>query len=179
MGSKSVTAEEFLANLPDKCEVWRGEVIATSPTKPPHGRVTATMTRILHQFVDEHQLGEVVSGEAGFRVSQDPVCLYAPDVAFVARERLGKVDPDEFYPFAPDLAVEVLSPSDKYQEMLERIKDYLDGGAQLVWLLDPKLRTVTAYQGLIQNVRVFTVPDNLEAPNLLPGFSCPVSKLFP
>jgi Uma2 family endonuclease len=102
----------------------------------------------------------------------------APDVAFVTRTRIEEAGEFEgFWPGAPDLAVEVISPGDPYTEVEEKVEEYLTAGARAVWVVDPRRRTITVYRALT-DITILTENDTLEDADIIPGFSCPVAEVF-
>lgn len=176
--TRLLTIEEF-ERLPDdgwRLELVRGQVVREPPTGFEHGDVAFRMGSILLRFVDEHALGKVVGTEAGFILFDEPPTVRAPDIAFVREERLG-FDPKRFAPMAPDLAVEILSPSNTVSEIQDKVLDYLDAGARLVWVTEPGSRTVTVYQSR-NAIQLLTADDEIDGGNVLPGFRCKVSELF-
>jgi Uma2 family endonuclease len=176
--TRLLTIEEF-ERLPDdgwRLELVRGQVIREPPTGFEHGVVAIHMGAILLAFVEENELGKVVGTEAGFVLSVEPPTVRAPDIAFVSEERLN-FDPKRFAPLAPDLAVEVLSPSNTVSEIHDKVLDYLAAGTRLVWVADPVLRTVTAYRSR-HDIRLLAAQDEIDGGDVLPGFRCKVSELF-
>ena len=175
-----VTADE-LSMLPDdgfRYELVRGEVRRMPPAGSEHGAVVMNLGSPLHSFVRSHDLGVVFGAETGFKIASDPDTVRAPDLAFVRRERIpeGGV-PRGFWPGAPDLAVEVISPGDTYTEVEEKVHDWLNAGTRMVSVLDPRTRTVTIYTSPTTVVRL-TESDTLTGGEVLPGFTCQVSGLF-
>ena len=156
-------------------ELVRGEVRMMTPTGGLHGIVVARVTMTLGQFVETHQLGYVFGAETGFKLTSAPDTVRAPDVAFVRRERVPSGEPPEqFWPGAPDLAVEVLSPDDRMRE----VDDWLGSGAREVWVVDPRRRTLTIHRAE-QLPSTLQETDWLSGGDLLPGFSCQVTTFFP
>jgi Uma2 family endonuclease len=133
--------------------------------------------RILGDFVDARGLG-IVIGEAGM-IRLYPGRLRIPDVAFYAWDRFPdrRIPDDPIPAVAPDLAVEVLSPSNTPKEMALKRRDYFAAGVRLVWEVDPKTRTVAVYTGPKRH-RVLGETDTLGAGDVLPGFALPVRDLF-
>lgn len=132
----------------------------------------------LAQHVKVNQLGHVYGAGTGFKLATDPDTVCAPDIAFVSRERLDKVsDPEGYWPGAPDLAVEVLSPGDTVSEVGQKVKEYLEAGARMVWVVSPKMRTVTLYRSLT-DIEVLTENDTLDGGDVVPGFSFGVREIF-
>lgn len=104
--------------------------------------------------------------------------MRAPDFAFISNRRIPKKLPrTSYWPGAPDLAVEVLSPSDRTGEVDEKITEWLTAGAQAVWVVDPKLQIVTIHQAG-KRVQIRSVGELLQGDPVVPGFSCPVAELF-
>jgi Uma2 family endonuclease len=182
--TKLMTADELLT-LPSfvngsdrRYELIKGALKVMSPTKPLHGVICARLAARLVGFVEEHDLGEVFGAETGFLVEIDPDTVLGADAAFVSRERLATVETfEKFFPFAPDLAVEVLSPSNTVQEIDEKIDFYFAAGARAVWVFNPKRRTAAVYRSP-SDVRILGEHDTLEGGDVLPQFRLDLSKLF-
>lgn len=161
-------------------ELVDGEVVEMPPTGGIHGAVTLTIARRLAEHVERQGGGRVLVGDVGFHLNlpEDPERVRAPDVAFVSAGRLpGGQLPEGFLPGAPDLAVEVLSPSDNPVEVQRKIRDYLEAGARLVWLVAPQARTATVYRA-DGSARLLRERDDLDGEDVLPGFRLPLSALF-
>jgi Uma2 family endonuclease len=175
-----LTAEELLT-LPDdsnRYELVRGELVCVAATGGRHGIIASRLDQRLRNFVEAHGLGEVCAAETGFRLAQNPDTVRAPDVSFIARERLpGGEVPEGYWPFAPDLAVEVVSPSDRSDDMLTKVQEYLRAGARLVWVFHPRTKTVMVYRA---NGEVLLIQgqEELSGEEVLPGFHCRVHELF-
>ncbi|MGQ0569493.1 MAG: Uma2 family endonuclease, partial [Armatimonadota bacterium] len=154
-------------------ELVNGRVIEMPPHGGAHGKTAGKIYRFLDEHVEGIGGGEVVVGDIGFVLSVpgDPERVRAPDVAFISRGRLpdGRL-PEEFIMGAPDLAVEVLSPSDVTFDVQQKVRDYLDAGARLVWLVAPNARTVTVYRA-DGSVRLLREQDALDGEDVLPGLS--------
>lgn len=176
--NQAMTVEEFWTIYAGReFELVEGEVVARPPEGLRHGAVCSRVATHLGDFVDTHQLGEVVGASTGFRLF--PVTLRAVDAAFISNEKLVQVsDPDKFAPFAPDLAVEVVSPTDSATEVRQKVRHYLQAGTALVWVIYPELREVEvhAQAGVVQT---FTHEDTLDGGEVLPGLALPVMRLFP
>jgi Uma2 family endonuclease len=176
-----VTADELMRLSSDgfRYELVRGELQMMSPTGNEHAIVTAALTGLLVSFVRQHALGAVFAAEAGFQLERDPDTVLAPDIAFVERQRIDAtgVSP-EFWQGAPDLAVEVKSPSDRAGAVAAKTQAWLTHGARQVWLVDPRKRTVTIYH---RDGRVIPLSEAeaLEGGDVVPGFACGVGEIFP
>ncbi len=142
------TADDLLA-APDlgPCELLRGKLVMMSPAGSEHGFIAANITARLATFVRRRGLGAVFGAETGFQIAHDPDTVRAPDVAFVRAERIGGRPGKDFFQGPPDLAVEVVSPSDRAGEVLAKVGDWLDAGCRAVWVVDPDSRTVLLYRG--------------------------------
>ncbi|RMH91081.1 MAG: Uma2 family endonuclease, partial [Calditrichaeota bacterium] len=174
------TAEELLHMSGDgfRYELVRGELRKISPTGQRHGRIANRIATSLSNHVWEHDLGDVFAAETGFKLSENPDTVRAPDVAFVCRERLEQVEDQEgFFPGAPDLAVEVISPGDTYSQVEEKVRDWLDAGARMVVVTDPRTRSVKVYRSC-KDVRVLTEDDLLDGEDVVPGWKLPVKDIF-
>ncbi|MGH7543389.1 MAG: Uma2 family endonuclease [Gemmatimonadota bacterium] len=174
-----LTIEEF-ERLPDdgmRMELVRGQVVREPPAGFEHGAIGIDLGAILRQFVKGLELGKVVGADTGFVLFDEPPTVRAPDVAFVARDRL-TFDPRRFVPFAPDLAVEIVSPLSTVSEIHGKVMDYLDAGTRAVWVVDPGSRSVTVYRAR-DDVQWLTGDDDLDGRPVLPGFRLRLSELFP
>lgn len=158
-------------------ELVAGEVVEVAPGSVEHGRVALTAAFPLQVFLREHPIGEILGNDTGFLLSRNPDIVRGPDIAFVRRERLANLPREGFFPGAPDLAVEVVSPNDLAQEVERKVQDYLTAGAALVWVLYPETRHVMVYRPGGE-ARVLSRKDALEGADVLPGFTCKVEELF-
>jgi Uma2 family endonuclease len=176
-----VTAEELLAmptGMGKRYELVAGELRVMSPSGWRHGNVVSKLHVKLASFVDQRHLGMMFGAETGFRLAKNPDTVRAPDIAFVATENIPQELPDHgFWPGVPDLSVEVLSPGDRTGDVDEKIDDWLSAGCRAVWVVDPKLETVTIYLSRT-DVQVKTASEVLEGGAVVPGFACTVEELF-
>ena len=175
-----VTADELLLMKDDgiRYELVRGELRKMSPAGHRHGRIALNLTTPLDQFVRANQLGAVYAAETGFKLTADPDVVRAPDVAFIRRDRVEAVgETGGFWPGAPDLAAEVLSPGETSGEVEDKIADWLDAGTRLVVVVDPENQTVTLYRSH-KDVRVLTIDDVLEGGEVVPDWTLPVRDIF-
>lgn len=174
------TAEELLNASGDlgRCELVRGDLVMMSPGKGRHGAVEARISGGLLSFVRMHDLGEVFGSSAGYVLARNPDTVREPDVSFLGTERLKGQDLDAFLEGAPDLAVEVLSPSNTAAEMREKMTDYFGAGCRVVWIVDPMRKSVVIHRPDLGPV-ILAEDDNLTEEELLPGFSLPVREIFP
>jgi Uma2 family endonuclease len=176
-----VTADNLLAmpsGMGKRYELVAGELRVMSPAGWRRGKITSRINTRLDSHVEQHDLGVVFGAETGFRLASNPDTVRAPDVSFIAKENLPEREPgDGFWPGAPDLAVEVLSPGDRTGEVDEKIDAWLSAGCAAVWIVDPKLKTVTIYPSR-SKIEVKTVGDTLQGDPVVPGFTCVVDELF-
>jgi Uma2 family endonuclease len=174
-----VSAEELL-RMPDdgfRYELVKGEIRKMAPAGSLHGNVAIQVTLPLAQHVKEHKLGRVFTAETGFRIARDPDTVRAPDAAFVSRERIEQIGiPEGYWPGAPDLAVEVVSPSDTYSEIQEKVLDWLAAGTRMVIVVNPRKRTASVHRGA--TATVLTEKDVLSGEDVVPGWTVPVKELF-
>jgi Uma2 family endonuclease len=177
MASTTKITDADLMRLPrdgQKYELVDGE-IRVSPAGARHGAVCVRLVVLIDSHVRARRAGHVFDSSTGFRWpgrKAGPLNLRSPDVSFVAAGRFPDEQvPQGFVQFAPDLAIEVLSPDDRRRDVLEKVGEYLDAGSRLVWIIDPKTRTAAVYRSLT-DVRRIDASGRLEGEDVLPGFSC-------
>lgn len=182
MASSTLLTADDLARLDDPDglphELVRGVLHLVTPSVPAHGSVVMRVSAALSQHVYPHELGELFGESTGFLLERDPDTVLCPDVAFIASRRL----PPEglgrsFLALAPDLAVEVLSKSNRPGEVRGKVADYLRLGVRCVWVVDPRQRTVRIHTA-DEAERLVGEDGILDGDELLPGFRCPVAWLF-
>jgi Uma2 family endonuclease len=174
------TAEELI-RIPDdgfRYELVRGELRRMTPAGNVHGRVAMNVALSLAQYVKAHNLGIVYAAETGFRLATDPDTVRAPDVAFVSRERVEAVGEVEgYWPEAPDLAVEVISPNDSHVEVEEKILDWLEAGTKMVLAVNPRGCSVTLYRSQ-SDITILTGTNVLDGGDVVPGFQLTLQEIF-
>jgi Uma2 family endonuclease len=173
-----MTADE-LSRLPDlgPSELVEGRVVLMSPTGFSHGDVELGHGSELRLRARKSGRGKVVGGEVGIFIRRDPDTVRAADLLYISHERLATRGPSAYLDVAPELAVEILSPDDRWSDVMEKVSDYFSAGVIRVWILDSRLRKVFAYQSL-NEVHTFEEGDVLSDEELLPGFSCRIADLF-
>jgi Uma2 family endonuclease len=175
-----LTADD-LWNLPSdgkRHELVKGELLTMPPAGFEHGSLESRLTTRLYVFVDGKRLGVVVCGDTGFVLERDPDTLRAPDIAFVRQERVvAKGITKKYWEGPPDLAIEIISPTDTYYEVDEKVEQWLEAGTELVWIVNPRRKTVTIHRK-DQNPVVLKEADTLTGEPVLPGFSLPVREIF-
>jgi Uma2 family endonuclease len=175
-----VTADQLLRMRDDR---YRYELIAGELRKTPlagwrHGAIGGQLHGWLGQYIQERRLGRLFLGGTGFLLARDPDTVRAPDIAFIHRDHLPAAEPGEAYwPGAPDLAVEVVSPGDTLGEIDEKVKAWLDAGAMMVWVVNPKWQNVTVYRSAT-DIKTLTRNDELDGEEVVPGFRCRVGEIF-
>jgi Uma2 family endonuclease len=177
--AQSITTAQQLWSAGDigRCELVRGELIMMSPAEWNHGRIASRLDSRLRSYVEAQGLGEVAAAETGFLLSRNPDTVRAPDVAFVRRDRLGMAPAQGFFPVAPDLALEVLSPDDTAGAFMEKVQQWLEAGCAHVWVVNPKNQTITVYQR-DGRMTVYRERDEVDGGELLPGFRLRVASVF-
>jgi len=178
---KLLTAEEFFL-LPEPTdgsqqELVRGEVITMPPPGGLHGVGCVKVVRRLAGYVEDNHLGVVTCNDAGFVTERAPDSVRGPDVAYWAKERLPVV-PTGYIEIAPDMLVEVLSPSNTSKQIRAKLKEYFAKGVRLVWVIAPEDRTLTVYR-TIDEGRVLHETAKVTGEDVLPDFTCRVSDLLP
>ena len=174
-----MTAEELL-DMPDdgyRYELVRGELRKMAPAGHSHGREGNKVNVSMSNHVYENDLGETYLAETGFILARSPDHVLAPDVAFVRKERAEAArDVPGFFPGVADLAVEVMSPRDRHTDVAEKVSEWLEAGAGMVIVVNPRNRTVQVYtsDGVIE----LTEADTLGGGDVVPGWTMPVADIF-
>lgn len=168
-----MTLEEFLQNDVEGYEYVKGELVPIPAASILHGGISVRVIRHLDAHVHQNQLGEVYTAETSFWVGER---VMKPDVAFVSASRVPE-DNTIGCQIPPDLAVEVISPTDILWNVSEKVKAYLNAGTRMVWVVDPVLKTVSMYQPE-KPIRIFTNEDTLTGEDVVEGFTCAVALLF-
>jgi Uma2 family endonuclease len=179
--TRAPTAEELL-QLPDddrRLELIEGELREMPPAGAEHGTVAFHIAALLQRHIAAHNAGRGFAAETGFLLARNPDTVRAPDAAFVSRERAERVGRVlGYWPGAPDLAVEVVSPGDAYSELHDKALAWLAAGTQLVLVADPATRRVTLYRSPA-NVTVLEGDQPVDCAPTLAGFAASASALFP
>lgn len=150
-----------------------------SPAGNEHGQIAAELCGHISLFVRENRLGATFAAETGFLIQQEPDTVRALDFAFVTQQRMDKVGKvTGYWPGAPDLLAEVVSPGDTFSDVEEKVLCWLNAGTKVVWVVDPRQRHVTVYRSP-SDITVIDSDSSLEAADLLPGWSIRVGDLFP
>ena len=178
--TRPMTAEELL-NMPDdgfRYELVRGELRKRPLAGHVHGRYAASIGISLAVHVKANGLGKVYAAGTGFKLESDPDHVRAPDAAFVRRERAEAVgDAPGYFPGAPDLVIEVISPSDRYTEVYEKVADWLNAGAQAVVVVNARGKVVRVHRSL-NDVVVLSESDMLDVNDVVEEWQMPVREIF-
>ena len=159
-------------------ELIRGVLHETMSTGEEHGIVVSKLVIRLGIFVEPRRLGTIVASDSGVLLEHSPDTVREPDVAYTSFERRGSGPRSRGYAEAvPDLVVEVVSPSDKEREVLQKAEMWLSFGVRLVWEVRPESRTVDVHR---VGEPIVTLDDtqSLDGLDVLPGFSCPLTDIF-
>ncbi|MDE0427045.1 MAG: Uma2 family endonuclease [Candidatus Poribacteria bacterium] len=169
----TMTLEEFLESDLEGYEYIKGELVPVPPTSMEHGDISMNLISPLNSYIRENQLGRVYIPDTGFKVRER---VLIPDIAFLSNEHIPE-DRSKASPVPPDLAVEVVSPTDIWHQVEEKAFAYLEAGTQLVWVIKPRSKTVTVYRSET-DITLLTRNDTLTGEQVIEGFSCQVAELF-
>ena len=177
-----MTADQLLAIPREdyrgyRYELIRGELTKTMSAGFAHGAQAVNMIVNLGAHVARHDLGRVVTAETTFLLETDPDHARIPDVGFVRQDRIGSLDEmTGAFHGAPDLAVEVISPTDRLTRVMDKTQDWLEHGTRMVIAVNPRNRTVQVYtsDGVIE----LTEADTLDGGDVVPGWTMPVADIF-
>jgi Uma2 family endonuclease len=179
MSTRTLITADELALMPDddtvRTELDEGELITMPPAGEEHGFCGMTIGTLMNNYVRKNGLGRVYGSDTGFRLRATTV--RAPDVAFVRKERLAAIRQGVFANGAPDLAVEVFSPSDSVRQLMRKVKQYFAAGCHTVWIVYPDRKEINVLEASGAD-RLLGIGDTIEAPDLLPGFSVPAAEFF-
>ena len=176
---RPVTGDELL-HMPgsNPCELVSGRIVPMTPTSPAHGRIEVNVAAALKQFLRTQNLGVVMAGEVGVFTGRNPDTVRAPDVLFLSHERdARRTSRQGFLDVAPELAVEILSPTDRPDQVRRKLAEYFAAGVRLAWVIDPAARTVRIHRG-VSDVQSLVCGETLTGGDVLPGFEMPVDDVF-
>ena len=168
-----MTLEDFLESDIEGYEYVKGELVPMAPPTMEHGEISMSLSLLLGIHIRENQLGRLYPADTDFKLRDR---LVKPDIAFVSTARLPE-NRRQGSPVPPDLAVEVLSPTDVQSRVVEKAFAYLHAGTRLVWVIEPVGKTVTVYRSET-DIELLTQRDTLSGEDVVEGFSCQVAQLF-
>ncbi|MYC06014.1 MAG: Uma2 family endonuclease [Chloroflexi bacterium] len=175
-----MTADELFA-MPDdgyRYELVRGELRKMAPEGGEHSWISSDIDGSLNPYVKVNSLGKTFTNDPGFILQRDPDHVRAPDVAFVRRERIEVIGKQTgYWPEAPDLAVEVISPHDRYTEVDEKVADWLAAGTRMVIVVNPRNNTVRVHRSPTDVVSL-TIDDTLDGGDVVPGWRMPLTEIL-
>jgi len=176
-----MTAEQLFWMAPDhhRHELIRGKLTTEPFGTSEFGVIVINVSVPLWLHSKHENLGIAFGAGVGFLIEKNPDTVLAPDVAFVSQARIDAIGglPPKFWPGAPDLAVEVVSPGDTVYEVEEKAQAWLTAGCQLVWVVNPKRRSVTIYRSG-RNPTILLVDDTLDGEDVVPGFRISIREIF-
>ena len=176
----SFTAEELLRLPTDgrRMELVKGKVYELPPAGARHGSVAINIGTLLNAHVRLNSLGHVFAAETGFVIHRNPDTVLAPDVAFVDQKRLSQDElPTGFLELAPDLVVEVVSPSESAREVNEKAEAWLRAGTRRVWIINPANRSASVYRSP-GDIHTLSEEDSFDGEDIVPGFVCHLGELL-
>jgi Uma2 family endonuclease len=158
-------------------ELIEGEITPISPTQMLHGRLVSQLTRILAAYAEAHDLGVVMAGEVGVYIRRNPDTIRAADLLYISRDRLAEASPQGFLDVAPELVVEITSPSDRWGDVRRKLRDYFEAGVTAVLVVEPDETLISLFRSPTE-LQELGGADILELPDILPGFKTAVAELL-
>lgn len=175
----TIWTAEMLERMPDdgrQRELLRGELIEMSPGNSTRGYLIILLGNTVGLYAHQKGLGKAFS-DTGFLLERGPDTVLAPDVSFIRKDRLAEVSPLGFVETCPDLAIEILSPSNSATEVLGKLETYLRSGVSAVWVLDPRRERAEIHRPGQPALRL-GLDDTLEDEDMLPGFRITLRELL-
>jgi Uma2 family endonuclease len=172
-----MTLEEYEQLPDDGCihELSEGMLVREPLPGARHGYVAGKVFGALNAYVQTHDLGSVFM-ETGYVLKNEPKTVRGPDISFIAKTRLPAELPSGFFTLAPDLAIEILSPSNTASEIERKVLEYLDAGTLMVWVIDPETRTARSYRG--NEALIVRADGELAAREVVSGFTLRLSDVL-
>jgi Uma2 family endonuclease len=174
-----LTAAEFTARYEHvHAELVKGIVKEYPVPWPKHGKICLTIGYLLRRFMEDHDLGHAMSNDSWIQTGTNPDTVRGGDVCFFSYERLPRGEiPEGLLSVVPNLVVEVRSPSDRWGKIFANVIEYLEAGVLVVVVLDPATASASVYR-MDEIQQIFHNGDALTLPDVLPGFSVLVERLF-
>jgi Uma2 family endonuclease len=176
--TKKYSIAEF-ETLPDDGKLYElinGELVEKMAAGEEHGNISSLLNIYMGGYVLQNKLGRTYPSDTGFILDPQTDLVRIPDLAFVSAERV--VKPKKFIPLAPDLAVEVVSPTDSFSDVEEKVELYKEKGVGLIWVIDPEKQRIYIYRSGSNQRDMLTIADELDGENVVQGFKLKVSALF-
>ncbi len=173
-----LTVDQYLALPEDERfidEVSRGRLVREPRPGFEHGEIVVRVAAVLMRYLEQHPIGKVVA-ESGFILATSPLIIRGPDVAFVRNERLREPH-SVFFEGAPNLAIEVVSASNRPAALLSKIAEFLEAGTESVWVIYPRTRSIVIHNSN-GDVSIHDSASVIEGQAILPGFELRVTELF-
>jgi Uma2 family endonuclease len=173
-----ITGEE-LVSMGDigPCELIDGRIVPLSPTGGRQGIIESRLASAVSFFVQQHDLGWVLTGEVGIYIRRDPDRVRGADIVFLSRERWRDGPSEGFLDGSPDLVVEIMSPNDRWQEVRQKIAEYFSIGVRWVWIVEPENQAVPVFRSS-SDFQQLGAEDMIVGEGTLEGFTLPVAILF-
>ncbi len=175
-----MTSEQLAQHpIPHKrTELVRGRLVIREPSTLRHGDVTARTVTAISNYLEENPIGRAYTADPGFTLERNPDTVRAPDVAYISQDRIPTAEVPGFDELAPDLAVEVRSPGDRTRALQRKVRQWLDAGTRLVWLIDPAKGTAHVFRRDGTD-SALARDDALDGEDVLPGFRVALRRLLP
>lgn len=177
VATRPLTIAEFESETREGLwELIDGEPVEVTPSSDRSSWIAGEVLYHFRAYLENHPIGRAFPADAGFVLFADRNTVRAPDAAFVRFDRLPELT-EAFVPIPPDLAVEVISPTDRLADVLSKASMYLQAGVPLVWVIDPRKHTATIFR---QDEGPVTIGKDgvLDGEEVLPGFTLPLAKLL-
>lgn len=176
--NKLITGEELYAmgNI-GPSELVRGEVVRHMPTGHPHGFIENVIGALLYIYLSTKGIGRALTGEVGIYTTRNPDTVRAADVIFISNKRYRKVQSSGYLDVAPELVVEIMSPSNSWTEVHEKLSEYFAIDVKMVWVVDPQLEQIHVYRAVDQ-VKLLQKSDTLSGEDVLPDFQAALTEIF-
>ena len=170
----SLMMEEAVFEAEKFYEIVNGQLEEKDMAGARHGGVGMRLGARLVLHAEAHRLGEVYGVDTTFKIGANE---RIPDLAFVTAARLPDREPSGSWQMAPDLAVEIVSPTDIYEKVVIKAQEYLAAGVKQVWVISPEAKYIAIYRSM-KDIAIFLEDEILECEDLLPGFRCPLREIF-
>jgi Uma2 family endonuclease len=180
LSNGSITANDFFQfHQNDNLELVRGRIEELSMPQGFHGSICARLVIAIGIYLNDRDIGQVISNDSFIRFQRDPDTVYGPDMAFFSYDRIPKdAFPIGLLEVIPELVVDVCSPSDSWAKLMDKVDDYLKAGVTVAIVVNPEKKAVHVYRANAVEQR-FNIDDEITIPEVLPGFTMQVTKLFP